>query len=90
MSILLSVTFVLFLVIFALTGIVSLLSIIRFGTDEKSLITLLPKYRAALFSSLILEVVGVVVGAGYLAVDKLDDAAEKLARATIFYLLLTI
>ena len=83
MSILLSVTFVLFLVIFALTGIVSLLSIIRFGTDEKSLITLLPKYRAALFSSLILEVVGVVVGAGYLAVDKLDDAAEKLARATI-------
>ena len=83
MSILLSVTFVLFLVDLRSYRIVSLLSIIRFGTDEKSLITLLPKYRAALFSSLILEVVGVVVGAGYLAVDKLDDAAEKLARATI-------
>lgn len=79
---LLYTTFVVFLVIFVLSGFVSLLSIMRFGADEKPLITLLPRYRAALFSSLVLEVVGVMIGAGYLAVDKFVVATERL-RFTI-------
>ena len=76
-------TFVVFLVIFAITAIVSLVSIIRFGGEQKTLITLLPKFRAALFSSLILEVVAVIVGAGYMAADKLYVATETLARFTV-------
>ncbi len=76
------ITFAVFLAIFALTGIVSLLSIIRFGRSGLPLITLPASYRAALFSSLILEVVAVVVGVGYTAVEKVSSATDKLSLAT--------
>ena len=83
MSNLLEITFIVFLVIFALTGIISLLSIIKFGREETALISVLPKYRAALFSSLILEVVGVIVGVGYIAADQIASATDTLARFSV-------
>lgn len=76
-------TFVLFLVIFALTSVVSLLSIMKFGPEQKPLVTLPPRYRAALFSSLILEVVTVIVGAGYTATQLVTTTNALLARSTV-------
>ena len=82
MSNLLSITYVLFLAIFALTAVVSLLSLIRFGAGEKSLIQLEPKYRFALFSSLLLEVVAVIIVGGYKVVNGISEETKKL-RYTI-------
>lgn len=79
---LLFITFVVILVIFTLTAVVSLLSIIGFGASQKHLITLEPKNRTALFTVLLLEVVGVVIAAGTLFLDKLSET-EQLLRSTI-------
>ncbi len=79
-DILVNITYVVFLVIFVLTAIVSLLSIISFGpysTHWASRFAVPDKYRVALFGSLILEVVVVMIAAGSLAVDSLYKTADK-------------
>jgi len=77
------ITFGLFLVIFALTSVVSLLSIMEFGPGKIPLVTLPPRIRNALFYMLIGEVVTVIVGAGYTATQLVATTNALLARSTI-------
>ena len=67
---------------FVVTGILTLLAIARFGPDERPLVTMDPKYLGRLFTSLLLEVVVLVITIGGLAVNGLRESSKNMDKSS--------
>lgn len=77
---LVSAVIIIIVILFALTGIAAILSVVRFGKD-KPLITIEKRYRDRLFNSLITEVVAVVIALGWLVVDQVRDNNREMQES---------
>jgi len=82
MNYLVHIVLLIFIVLFTLTGIFSILSIVHFGKIKRPLVTIQDKYRTKLFHSLILEVIAVIISLAVIFIGKINNGIRNIDKIT--------
>jgi hypothetical protein len=70
-----------FMILFFATGICTLLAIMKFGPNQKTIIVINQRYLNRLFTSLLLEVVTIGIAVGAITVKELRQSTQDISKA---------